>query len=225
LLRQLPIAVLFFAMSASAYGEQSKFLFRQPDASAAAPISIQVGETAVDIANSTPSGHVLLVNAGLESYGGMLVQRGGSQDLVAGSDGTCRYVSKSQISLRSVWIAVDIETGQYVTGSRMGYIAIVQPLSPTLLSKDASGVMGVTDIEARSLDLYFVRPKQGAWRLRAAQGGPDNAQMFAGKLKLSSVDAQPVVGKDPPPSRLKTADLVILINTGRLETLIAEIGK
>jgi hypothetical protein len=225
LLRQLPIAVLFFAMSASAYGEQSKFVFRQPDASAAAPISIQVGETAVDIANSTPSAHVLLVTAGLESYGGMLIQRSGSQDLIAGSDGTCRYVSTRPIPLRSIWIAFDIDSGQYVAGARTGYAAAVLPLSEALLNKDASGVMGVTDVEARSLDMYIVRPKQGAWRLRAGQGGPGNSQMFAGKLKLNSVDAVPVVGKDPPPSRLKIADILVLINTGRLETLIAEIGK
>jgi hypothetical protein len=74
--------------------------------------------------------------------------------------------------------------------------------------------------------MLVVRPKAGAWRLRAHEGGNGDADQHAnGKLRLHAADAIAVSGDAPAPKRLKKGDVIAIIDPVNLEAFLGEVEK
>lgn len=211
-----------FANDASA----SKYLFTQPNASAPASISF-TGDT-VQIAPVTPGGRIVLFAAALESSDGILGQITGAKMFVDDDrDGVITYRRNGGVPIRSLWIAVDFDTGQFGVGTPSNALEAFLPFPASLLKKDAEGVLGLYDREQLSAEMLIVRPGEGAWHLRALEGGSGDAdKTHNGKLGLASAEAIPVPGISvTAPKKLKKGDVIAVIDPGRMEAFVTEISQ
>jgi hypothetical protein len=212
--------VLGVAGNATAHGH----LFKQPDASA--PATISVSEDAVLVNGTTVGGNVVLYGAALNNIDGMTVERSAVEILTdPDHDGVTRFLAK--IPFRSVWIAIDFLTGQFATGSRPGFAPGALTLPAAVLKADVDGIVGIFDHDQLAVDLLIVRPGKGVWRLRAFEGGgSDDDGLRNGRVTVRAEKALPVAGTtDPPPKRLKEGDVLAVIDPMRLEVHVRAVTK
>lgn len=191
------------------------------------PLAMSVTPARVQVSNTTPAGRVVLFTASMSGTGGVLRQQTGAKSFTDDDgDGRVVYVSPAPIPLRSIWIAFDVETGRYTSAGPDGYPLHQLAFPSTLLKKDAEGVLGVFDNELLAAEMVVVRPKAGAWRLVALEGAAGDADKTRnGRLSLASNDAVPVAGNTAAPKHLKNGDVIAVIDTGRMEYFITEVGK
>jgi len=192
----------------------------------AAPLSATVTNTAIEVRNVTPGGEVALMTASIEGVGGLLRQVTGATVVQDNDgDGIVRFSSPRPIPFRSIWVAVDLESGRHVIAGPDGYTVTVLPFSATLLKKDTDGVLGLFNGEMVSAEMLVVRPKSGAWHLLTVEGAGSDGDKTHGKLGLLNTDAMPVGDSGPPPKHLKNGDILAVIDPGRMEVFVTEIGK
>lgn len=196
-------------------------------ANAATTPSITFEGNTITVAGMTPGADVVLFTASLGTIEGQIEERTGARVFTDDDrSGGFAYTTPHGLVRRSVWVAVDLETGKYVFSSP-GDAAIVRQLRTERIKRDSEGVLGIFDNDDQlTAEMLIVRPKAGAWRLRALEGGDGDADKTRnGKLNLASKDATPVSGNEKSPKRLKNGDVVAVIDPVRLELVIVELGK
>lgn len=209
------VAILFVALGAAAQQGPGQ------------PLQIAVSSTNVRVANVTNGGALVLFAATLANDSGLIRQRGVAT-IVADidRDGIVEYVDPRAIPFRSVWVAVDVETGRFAIGAPPNFDLNVVPFPSSHLRDDADGTIGVFDLSQVSGTLLVVRPKKGAWSVLAAEGGSADADHLQnGKLALAAEDTTAIGGSGPPPKRLKKGDIIAVIDPHRLDVSITELEK
>jgi hypothetical protein len=189
-------------------------------------LAVQVGETSVRVSNLTPGGDAVLFSyAKFGSHGG--TTSAARPRLLHDDDGDGVVTLAEPVPYVSVWVAVDWKTGATATGAREGFPLYVRPLAPALFRKDADEQISALEKRIPRLMLLLVRPGQGAWTLRAREGGPGDRDKEAnGHLVLAFEDAQPLEeGKEKAPKHLKAGDVVVAIDLGHLDLFVGEVGK
>jgi hypothetical protein len=193
----------------------------------APPLQLTISSADVRIANVTAGAEVVVLVASVEGGGGVPVQRTGAKAFRDDDrDGVVTFTDARGIPLRSVWIAIDVETGRSAIASPDDFPLQSSALPASLLDEDGDGVLGVFDLHQRNADMLVVRPKSGAWRLRAHEGGNGDGDKHAnGKLRLDAADAIAVAGDKPAPKRLKKGDVIAIIDPVNLEAFLGEVEK
>jgi hypothetical protein len=141
-------------------------------------------------------------------------------------NGVIEFAAERGVPLRSVWIAVDLATGEHAIGARPDYPLWRAPLALSRFRKDAEGELAAIEFELPRLILLFVRPGKGAWIVSSDEGGAgdgDGTPNF--KLLIRASDAVAVAGKDAPPRHLRNGDFVAAIDPGSLDIWSTEVGK
>ncbi len=141
-------------------------------------------------------------------------------DTVA-ADGTVRFALDRAVAAASIWVAVDVETGQFaVTAPVASHLRRV-PQGPSLLSPGA-GAASDKFLDTRTYLLGLaVRPGQGAWLFGGGDGGPRDLDKSAnGRLSfaLDQFDALP--GSPAAPARAGGTDTWFIIDPAALEIAI-----
>jgi len=199
---------------------------RAPLSAADTPsLAVQLSTREVRVSNVSSGGEVVLFAASLINGRYGVHQRTGAKAFTdSDGDGVVTYVDARGISDRSVWIAVDVETGSYAIATPLGFALQRLPFPTTLLKKDAEGILGLFDHDMLRAEMLIVRPRVGAWRLAAHEGeNGDSDKLHNGKLSLAAADARPVAGPTTPPSRLKRRDVIAVLNPGTLEVYVGEV--
>jgi len=193
----------------------------------APPLQLTIGTAEVRIGNVTGGAEVVLLVATVEGDGGVLRQRTGAKTFRDDDgDGVVTVADARGIPLRSIWIAVDVETGRSAVAAPPDFPLQLSPLPASLLERDAEGVTGVFELQQRNVEMLLVRPKSGAWRLRAHEGGNGDGDQHAnGKLRLVAADAIAVSGDAPSPKRLKKGDVIALLDPVNLDAMVGEVEK
>ena len=191
------------------------------------PLQIAVSTQDVRVTNVTPGGTVVIYSAGLANDGGLLRQREvGALVTDTAHSGSVTFSDGHSIPFRSVWIAVDMETARYVVGGPPGYEMSVRSFPTLHLHGDGDGTIGVFDLRQLAGQMLVVRPKSGAWKVSAAEGGPNDADHIRnGQLSLSVEDAKPIGSSGPAPKRLKNGDIVAVIDPHRLDVFITGLDR
>jgi len=190
------------------------------------PLQITVGEASIAVTNATPGGNVILFASGLDGSNGVLRQRRLAEPVAANGAGMLEYQPKRRFPYRTIFVAVDVESGRLAIGGPRDYEVQVRPFPTDKLRGDHDGVTGVADAEIPRVELLVVRPKGGAWRLVASEGGTgDKDFQHDGRLALDFSTATPVLGELEAPKRLKNKDVVVLIDSARLEVFTTEISQ
>lgn len=205
----------------------SIFFTAQLFAADAAPLVVEFGESNVTIRNVSAGGDVAILAVALESTGGLLREISGSfRRTDDDADGTVIIPMGRSIPLRTIVVAVDIESTRYKIAAPDGYEPVILPFPTELTRKDAEGVLGIFDAERISARMLLVTRKGGAWQLVATEGSRADADgSHNGKLSLANADARPISGNAAPPKHLKNGDVVAVIDPGTMEVFALEIGK
>lgn len=193
----------------------------------APPLTAEVGANAIVVRNVTLSGDVVLMGVSVESAGGLLSELSGAlRRTDDDGDGAVTFTLGRSIPFRSIFVLVDVESSRFVIAGPAGYDIATLHFPATLMKKDAEGVLGLFDEERVSAQMLIVTKKGGAWRLVATEGGAEDGDREGnGKLSLSNLDARPVSGTASAPKHLKNGDVIAVIDPGRMEVFVAEIGK
>jgi hypothetical protein len=199
-------------------------LFSVAASAADVPLQLTIRDGAVAVSNATPGGNVVLFASGLDGSFGVLSQRRLAQNLPADAAGSLVYKPKRPLPYRTICVAVDVETGRMALGGAADYEIQVRPFPVETLKHESDGVSGLAGAEIPRADLLVVRPKGGAWRLAASEGDSgDDDRQHDGKLALDFSTAVSIGAEVPAPKRLKNKDVVVLIDSARLEVFTTEI--
>lgn len=133
-------------------------------------------------------------------------------------DGIIAFPARS-LTPRSVWAAVDFETGDYVVGTPTGEM-------PRPLNFPADSWRGNRvdlDIHRAYLEVLVVRRRVGAWTLRAADGGSNDADATSNAvLKLRLDKMEKLIGEEKGPPFAVAKDLIIVVDPQNLDTFVSE---
>ena len=191
------------------------------------PLQIAVSAQDVQVTNVTPGGTVVFYSAGIASDRGVLrLRKAAAMVTDTARAGSVTFSQGQLIPFRSVWIAVEMETGRFTVGGPTGYDLSLRSFPVTHLHGDGDGTIGLADLNQLSGQMLIVRPKSGAWEVVAAEGGMGDADHARnGKLSLSVEDTKPIGNSGPPPKRLKNGDVVAVIDPHRLDVFITGLDR
>lgn len=200
-------------------------------AHAAAPPELHLTVTpgGVSVSGATPTNDVVLMNVALDQFHHGMRQ---SNDVLAivdsDGDGVVSYTPVGGIPLRSIWVAVDRDSGLYAIGGRPDYPVRALAFAPSSLKKDVTGEIASFLADGSERYVLIVRPKNsgGAWILSAFDGSTADADHKRdGKLDVVLSAATPVIGTAAAPKHLKNGDIVVAVDTVHMAVFAAEIGK
>jgi hypothetical protein len=188
--------------------------------------SIALAKSSVTVAGITAKGQAVLFGVAreiAEDDVATLIRR--SQVLTdEDGDGAVRLDLDRDVPFRSVWVAVDLATGQFATTTPAGYPLRLVAWQGSGLERGASRSDRVDD--ARSFaEVLLVRPGVGAWQLTVGDGGGNDDDGAAdGRIAAALDHMTPVAGTVPPPSRFDPSDVVVLIDPNRMELTVVRAG-
>jgi hypothetical protein len=122
-------------------------------------------------------------------------------------DGEVLIAIAAGLSKRTVWAAVDVETGEFTVGSPQGPVAEIGFRGHTLKVNSAGQLKRLETVDGES------RPREGAWTLRSGDGtktdadGEDNQH-----FELDVESLEPLPGYGPPPKRFEKGDVIIILD-------------
>jgi hypothetical protein len=202
------------------------FLCAATATAADVPLQVTIRESSIGVINATPGGNVVLFAAGLDGSFGILRQRRLAESVTADATGAVEFVSAPALPYRTICVAVDVETGRMAIGGPADYEIQLRPFPVETLKRETDGISGLAGADVPRAELLVVRPKGGAWRLAAAEGGSgDDDRQHDGKLTLDFSTATAIGAATPAPKRLKNKDVVVLIDSARLEVFTTEISQ
>ncbi|MGH2627335.1 MAG: hypothetical protein ACRDHY_11870 [Anaerolineales bacterium] len=219
--RVLPAALVVVGalLPGAAHTQELATLFAQPLASGT--VTLAFDERAVVASGLTAGGQVAWFGVAREpvNFGAAVVRR---EALLADedADGKVRFELDRAVPFRSIWVAVDLTSGESAIGTPAGY-----PLRPLKLGVNAflSRGLGKVDLFTESRDflqVFVVRPKSGAWVLSAVDGSAEDQDGPAnGSVTLDTLLLEPV-GKSPPaPDGFAKDDVFVAIDPNRMEAV------
>jgi hypothetical protein len=119
-------------------------------------------------------------------------------------------VEVSRPSFRSVWLIVDLRSGDYIVSSPPGYTVRRMPVPAGAIDRTGHSLLH----SFPSADLFIVRKGQGAWHARASEGSQDPLDA---RLNASVDHFKPVGASPPAPPVLTPNDIVMVFNTAYME--------
>lgn len=195
--------------------------------SAAQTPSVTVNEFGVRIAGITPGGSAVVLTTSRGTFRGRLDVRSDARLIHdTDGDGVIQYTPERPVELRSVWAAVDFTTGAYAIAAPPRFPLYVREWQEASFRKDAEGAIVGLGRSIPRLVFLLVRPGQGAWLLRAADGGAgDRDGAKNGDLTVAFEDLVAVEGKEKAPKNVKAGDAVIAIDPGQLDVFATGVRK
>lgn len=142
-------------------------------------------------------------------------------------DGTIEYKPSSGIAFQSIWIIMDITTGETKVVTPAGY----RPIEMTEQGAGRGNAVNITanvfDIGSEHADILVVRPNEGAWALAVREGGVKDAPVAAiGRSAVplvKLVPLRPAFGSSPP--ALKNGDVVAIVDAVRMQYWVTMVAR
>ncbi len=215
------VPLIAFLVTATASAQSSRFLFRQPNASAPAPIAT-VTNTGLQVSGVTPGARVYGFNLGNERktyYVDLTTRDTLLQD--TDNDGALSWILQP-IPARSLWFVVDLNTGGYATAVSSDFRAKRLPLRSANVARTPDRLTSRGGI----VEFILVRPGIGAWQALVPGGSTADLRLHNNAVTVSLTSLAPGAGTTvPPPPTLQQGDVIILINTSRGEYRIGSLDE
>jgi hypothetical protein len=140
-------------------------------------------------------------------------------------DGAVRFEVGRAVPQHSVWIAVDVTTGELAVASPEGHELRRLPLPAQAIHPGAGGASDLLEDTHRLLQVLVVRPRTGAWGGEVGDGGAsDSDGRGDGRLLLSLDELTPFDGSpELRPAILKPGDVLAAIAIDSLETYAVKV--
>ncbi len=123
----------------------------------------------------------------------------------------------------SVWIAVDLSTGEFATVAPNGPPAQSDTFSGGGIGRAPGGSGAIFDVRAQA-EVLVARPGTGAWTLTLGDGSPEDGDGLPdGKIE-APLDQMAPLGEAPaPPLDFAAGDTVALVDPLTLEIVVTRI--
>ena len=119
-------------------------------------------------------------------------------------------VEVARPSFRSVWLIVDLRSGDFIVSSPPGYAVRRMPVPADAIDRTGHALLH----SFPSADLFIVRKGQGAWHARASEGSQDPRDA---RLNVSVDHFKPVGATPSAPPVLTPKDIVMVFNAPYME--------
>ncbi len=124
----------------------------------------------------------------------------------------------------SVWVAVDLATGDFATVSPSGVVNQSDTFLGGGVGRGPGGSGVVSDLRAQA-ELLVVRPGVGSWALALGDGSSEDADGLAdGQLTAPLDQMTPLAAAPPPPPDFLSGDVVLLVDPRTLEIVVTRIA-
>lgn len=181
-------------------------------------------DTTITVAPVEPGHRIVLFGAGHEPALWQLGTFCRSAVLTESGDGSVSYQPEGGVAARSVWIAVDLDSGESSLSLPDGGPTPVDFAPETLLRgapprfPGGGGKSGdrVTDSRA-AVDYLLVRPGRGAWTIHVEDGGETDEDGINDGSYTFAVGAMTALTDEPAPAELAEGDVLIGIDRFELE--------
>lgn len=217
----LPLSLLLAALLAAAAFAQGS----PQDKPGKPGVALAFEDAAVTASGLTPGRPVIWF--GVEhridaEYSGEMAQR--YEVGTAAADGTARLDLGRSIAPRSYWVAVDLDSGDFLVAAPGGY-RIAKPPKPSRVGLgEGAKADELLDDRAFLMGLV-VSPKEGAWAFTGADGGPrDEDGTNDGHLRFALDRFDPLPGMPAAPAKLKGNDLWFVIDPLTMEIAVHKGG-
>ncbi|MES1243844.1 MAG: hypothetical protein ABUT39_19720 [Acidobacteriota bacterium] len=137
-------------------------------------------------------------------------------------DGQVRFDLGRDVPLRSIWFAVDLETGEAGVAAPEDFGLQEAELPARAIPAALNGL----DLDRRFIYALLVRPGAGAWVLRAGDGsaldedGAPDGTLRARLASFTGLGPSPL----PSPTHVSARDLLLVIDPNRMEFLRLRVG-
>ena len=120
-------------------------------------------------------------------------------------------VAVARPSFRSVWLIVDLRSGEFIVSSPPGYAVRRMPVPADAIDRTGHSLLH----SFPSADLFIVRKGQGAWHARASEGSSQDPR--DARFNVSVDHFKPVGAAPPAPPVLTPNDIVMVFNAPYME--------
>lgn len=198
-----------------------------PSVSAAAPVA-ELSDKELVVRDLAPGSTVALLAVAHEPayYMMRLVSR---RELLKDDDkdGVVRYVPDHDVAFRSLWIVVDVASGESTMVTPAGYTPVEMYQRGAGRGKAVQSILNTLDIGREVVEILIVRPGEGAWFVTARDRGfADQDGQANGRIRLDPKKLRSPQGTyGDPPHALKNGDLVVVVDPDLLEYWAATIGR
>ena len=133
-------------------------------------------------------------------------------------DGSETYKLSSPLVKRSLWVAIDVSTGESIVVSP-GLAGLRSKLDPSeAIEQGAGGLYNILADKRTVLELTVVRPKVGAWQIQAWDGGKNDVDGAADGVIM--IDSQTMTQMESGGAQLKdfrAGDVLLGLDYSNLE--------
>lgn len=181
-------------------------------------LAIHFDGRTVTVSGATPGRAVVVFGRGVGRHNRLPLYTRELETLVDGDgDGSVSFTAH-MVPARSVWVAVDVETGEHAVATPG-----TTPLTPLELADSWRGNRAHLDVARQDLDCVIVRPGAGAWAVRVMDGGArDGDGMQNGIARLRLEDMNRLYGEADGPPVVTPKDVLVAIVPRTLEYFASE---
>ena len=140
-------------------------------------------------------------------------------------DGKVVFERTRELPVLAIWIAVDIDSGQWAAAGSPGFDAETIPLQE-LAKHDNAGQLKKLSADVPEMDVLLVRPREGAWQISVAKTSKlDENGRDERPLRLDVGEMIPLSGSQPKLNSIHNGDVVALIEPFSMRYAVVEVGK
>lgn len=182
-------------------------------------LSVTFGPNEVRVTGAKEGARVVAFGIGLGTFNDAPLLTRHAQALAdEDRDGTIAFRPRS-LPESSVWVAVDMETGEYVLATPTGAVPTPLDLPPAAWHAQRAHL----DIRIEYLEVLVVRPGVAAWTLRMGDGGSNDADGRPNGVLTFRLDRMKrLVGENDGPPVVIPRDLIVAIDPHTLQAFVSE---
>jgi hypothetical protein len=141
-------------------------------------------------------------------------------------DGVVRMDLPVKVPVLGMWSAVDLSTGANLLFPTPGFEPRLVAIDD-LLRNDGVGQLRKIEWPFSQIDLFVVRPGQGAWRSFASKESErdENHGLGSGSLRIDASDMIPIGDSTAGPGNFRHGDIVAIFDRREMEYGILEVGR
>lgn len=180
---------------------------------------------AVIVADVTPHGQVALFSVARESgdFAPIVARR---EAILSDDDGDGRvqFALPKGVAFRSVWVAVDLTSGEFAAATPASFPLRELKLASGKFKAGLKGKQDSFEFPTHFLEVFVARPGVGAWVGSSADGDDNDDDGPANGSVSTSLEHMKPVGSSPtPPDEFRDGDVVVVIDPSELQVGVVQI--
>jgi len=179
---------------------------------------VSISGSEIDVEGIAPGGEALLfgVARATENYA-ITAHRTTMVLEDSDLDGTVTFDYGGTVPLRSVWLGIDLATGEHAEASPVGFSSRELPWPPQAIP----AALNRLELDNALLQVVLVRPRaaapsneaHGVWTVRTGDGGlADSDGTQNGRVRVELSDFKSVDGSGSPPKQVTPEDRLFVID-------------